>query len=79
MAWIKIKSLITKQILTIPESAFADICKTTDIYERVEEPKPEVKQKTSKPKEEKKNVEDIQFNDKDEINPSGKDKKKVGV
>lgn len=79
MAWIKIKSSITKQILTVPESAYADILKTTDIYEKVEEPKPEIKQKASKPKEEKKDVEEIQLNNKDENNSSGKDKEKIGV
>lgn len=79
MAWIKIKSSINKQILTVPKSAFDDILKATDLYTIVEEPKPEVKQKVTKPKEEKKDVESIQINDEYEVDPSGKNKEKAGV
>lgn len=77
MAWVKIKNSITNQILTMPEKVFADICKNTNVYVKVEEPKAEEKKKPAKIKEEEEDVQSIQLINKNEDNPSRKDSKKV--
>lgn len=79
MAWVKIQNSITKQILTIPQSAYANLCRKSNVFVKVEETKSEVKQKSTKLKENKKDVDEIQFNKQNERRTSRENKKKIGV
>lgn len=78
MTWIKLKSSITNKEILMPESAYNNFHKSSSIFTVIEEKPKEVK-KQSKPKEDTENVEDIQLNNENEVNPSGKGKKKTGV
>lgn len=69
MAWVKLKSSITNQTITMTEEAFKNFHRANDIFTVIEEPKNKQKQ----PKEATKNVENIQLNKKHEVNPSGED------
>lgn len=78
MAWIKVKSSVTHKTMLMPENAYETFHKNKGIFTVVEEPK-QTKQepKSKQPKEETKNVESVQFDVKNEVNPSGKDNKKA--
>lgn len=78
MAWIKLKSSITNKEITMTEEAFKNFHRANKIFTVIEEHK-ESKQepKIKKMKEETKNVESVQFDVKNEVNPSGKDNKKA--
>ena len=78
MAWIKLKSSITNKEILMPESAYKNFHKSNSIFTVIEE-QPKQEKKQSKSKEDIENVEDTQLDNKNEINPSGKGKKKTGV
>lgn len=80
MAWIKLKSSVTNNIITMPESAYNNFHKNSQIFTIIEEqPKKEENKRSKLPKEEIENGESLQLSDENEINPSGKNKKKTGV
>lgn len=79
MAWITLKSLSTGKIISLPESVYNSYHKYHDIYTVVQENPTEANKKSIKPKEEIENVEEIQLNSENEVNSSGKNKKKTGV
>lgn len=80
MAWIKLKSALTGKIISIQKNAYNDTYKSSKIFEIVEDTNTKKQvDNISKPKEELKNVKNIQLSESNEDETSGKNKKKVGV
>lgn len=80
MAWIKLKSALTGKIISVQKNAYNDTYKSSKIFEIIEEVENKKQiSKSPKPKEELKDVENIQLSESNEDKTSGKNKKKTGI
>lgn len=74
MAWIKVKDMCG-DVYSIPESVFKNLYENSGVLVRVEEPKPQKKNKVEVEEVDS----EIQQPKTDEFNSNSKNKKKAGV